>query len=51
MHVLREAARLVQGRQSHTERNPVFSTEHLAFTLITATYDSLRRQRNPERDE
>lgn len=48
MDVLRDAARLVQGQQSHTERGPASSAEHLAFTLITAAYDSLRRERNPE---
>jgi Flp pilus assembly protein TadB len=48
MEVLRDAARLVQDRQSHTERGSAMSAEHLAFTLITAAYDSLRRERNPE---
>ena len=44
MDVLREAARLVHDRQSHTERSAALSAEHLAFTAITAAYDSLRRE-------
>ncbi|HET7339573.1 MAG TPA: hypothetical protein VFK22_08495 [Candidatus Dormibacteraeota bacterium] len=48
MDVLRDAARVVQDRQAHTERSAAMSAEHLAFTLITAAYDSLRRERNPE---
>lgn len=48
MDVLREAARVVQQHQSHPEGTSVLSPEHLAFTLITAAYDILRREHRPD---
>ena len=51
MDVLRDAARTVHDRQSHVQHSAALSAEHLAFTAITAAYESLRQQHNPEGDE
>jgi hypothetical protein len=43
LELLHQAARIVQSRgQSHTKAS--LSPEHLAFTLITAAYESLREE-------
>jgi hypothetical protein len=47
MPVLLDAARIVR-QQAETQAKAALGVEHLAFNLITAAYDALREEANPE---
>ena len=48
MASLRDAARILQKR-AETQERPALGVEHIAFSLITTAYDSLRDDAEADR--